>query len=293
MTYQSASYDILSVVISVALSFLGCFAALVSAIRIPLSSGRRRRQWISAASVSLGGGAIWSMHFVAMTAYHLGDMEIVYNVPLTALSLVVAVAASALGISIVATDPRSLGRIAVGGVTAGLGIALMHYTGMAAMRTGSRVTYDPGRVVLSVGIAVGAALAALVIAFRVRSRTHVLLASTVMTVAVCGMHYTAMTAVRVERMDVTAPMTGADPIAMVLAVCVVTFTVLAGVIILAIGALSEEGSFRLERNSGRTGQVATDVVRGAPNVFSPRPVPRNADFDPTPVRPGHRRPTNM
>lgn len=211
MTYQHASFDTLSVAISVALSFLGCFAALVSAIRIPLNSGRRRLRWIMAASVSLGGGAIWSMHFIGMAAYHLGTMGIVYNVPLTALSLVIAVAASALGIGIVGTNPRSLGRVLGGGVTAGLGIAAMHYTGMAAMQTGSRITYDPTRVVLSIGIAIGAALAALVIAFRVRSRTHVVLASVIMTAAVCGMHYTAMTAVRVEHMDGSAPMTGADP----------------------------------------------------------------------------------
>ncbi|WP_007509631.1 MULTISPECIES: MHYT domain-containing protein [Pseudofrankia] len=280
MTYQHASFDTLSVAISVALSFLGCFAALVSAIRIPLNSGRRRLRWIMAASVSLGGGAIWSMHFIGMAAYHLGTMGIVYNVPLTALSLVIAVAASALGIGIVGTNPRSLGRVLGGGVTAGLGIAAMHYTGMAAMQTGSRITYDPTRVVLSIGIAIGAALAALVIAFRVRSRTHVVLASVIMTAAVCGMHYTAMTAVRVEHMDGSAPMTGADPIAMSLAVCVVTFTVLSTVIIMALGVLSDEGNFSLRKAAARTGGTTAHAGCGGAGASFTERVPRTVDVDP-------------
>jgi hypothetical protein len=151
------------------------------------------------------------------------------------------------------------------------------------MQTGSRVTYDPTRVVLSIGIAIGAALAALVIAFRVRSRTHVVLASVIMTVAVCGMHYTAMTAVRVEHVDDSLPMTGADPIALSLAVCVVTFTVLATVIIMALGVLSDEGNFSLRKAAARTGGTTAPAARGSASVFSPERVPPTVGFDATPL----------
>jgi NO-binding membrane sensor protein with MHYT domain len=226
------------------------------------------------------------MHFIGMTAYHLGDMEVSYNVPLTALSLVIAIAASALGIGIVGINPRSYVRIAFGGTTAGLGIAAMHYTGMAAMQTGSVVTYDLKRVALSVGIAVGAALAALVIAFRVRKRLHMVFASAIMTGAVCGMHYTAMTAVRVKYTDNAAPMAGADPIVMGLVVVIVWFLVLASVIILAVDALSEDSTFSLakppprpDRAAGADPEVASVLPRGR--------APRYADSGTTPLTHGH------
>jgi len=48
----------------------------------------------------------------------------------------------------------------------GLGIVAMHYTGMAAMRMAAGLGYDPLFVALSVLIAIGAAVAALWLAFR-------------------------------------------------------------------------------------------------------------------------------
>lgn len=115
------------------------------------------------------------------------------------------------------------------------------------MRTGSRITYDSTKVALSIGIAVVAATTALVIAYRVRSRRHVALASVVIAGAVCGMHYTAMAATRVEHIDMDRPITGADPLTLSLTVCVAALTVLAIVIFLALGGVTDAGAFDLVR----------------------------------------------
>jgi NO-binding membrane sensor protein with MHYT domain len=229
------------------------------------------------------------MHFIGMTAYRLGDMSIAYNVPLTALSLVVAVAVSALGISIVCADPRSNVRLVGSGTVTGLGIAAMHYLGMAAMRTGSKMTYDRARVVLSVGLAIGAALAALFIAVRVRTRAHITLASILMTGAVCGMHYTAMTAVRVEHADMNMAISGANPILLVFAVCTVTSTVLTSVIILALGDDPRDRATRAPREvvlsrpraATRTGRPPERPAPMVPSVVSPGPIGRELDPDAT------------
>jgi NO-binding membrane sensor protein with MHYT domain len=81
---ERTTYDLLSVGVSVFLALVGSFAALVSAIRIPYVPGPMRRRWVAASAVSLGGGAIWSMHFIGMIGYHVGSREIVYDLPLTA-----------------------------------------------------------------------------------------------------------------------------------------------------------------------------------------------------------------
>jgi NO-binding membrane sensor protein with MHYT domain len=76
----------------------------------------------------------------------------------------------------------------------GLGIIAMHYTGMAAMRGNAEISYDPPLVVLSVAIAIGAATAALWLAFGNTNPSQKLGAAVAMGVAISGMHYTGMRA---------------------------------------------------------------------------------------------------
>lgn len=82
----------------------------------------------------------------------------------------------------------------------GLGIAAMHYTGMAAMQMEPKPQYDPVVLGLSVIIAIGASFAALAICFRLRSQATLsalkqrMIASLVMGTAIVGMHYTGMAA---------------------------------------------------------------------------------------------------
>jgi diguanylate cyclase (GGDEF)-like protein len=81
----------------------------------------------------------------------------------------------------------------------GLGIASMHYTGMAAMQTAPPIQYDPLLFAASIAIAIGASLAALWIAFTLRTDSVWMIyakyaAAVVMGIAIAGMHYTAMAA---------------------------------------------------------------------------------------------------
>jgi NO-binding membrane sensor protein with MHYT domain len=277
--HRHASQDLLFVVVSVGLALVGSFAALVSAIRIPLSAGRARARWTLAAAVSLGGGAIWSMHFIGMIGYRVDGLDLRYDLPMTGLSLVIAIAASALGLSLVARRPRSIGWLAVSGVVAGLGIAAMHYTGMAAMHVGGTVTYRSSIVVLSIVIAVAAALAALWIAFRVRTSRHVVLASLVMAAAVCGMHYTAMTATQVQAGPGDQQPPGTDPISLAPIVCVIAFTLLALVIFSALGGVAEVGALTLAYDArSRHRRVGPEDDSSRPSSPVPTQTPPFAAF---------------
>src|SRR5690349_5483596 len=173
---------------SYALSVLGSLLGLVCASRLHTApSAGWRVWWLSLAAVAIGGTGIWTMHFVAMLGFGVVGLPIRYDVPITALSAVIAVTAVAIGLSIAAggTKVRVQGsRVAVGGLFAGLGVAAMHFTGMYAMQLDGTVDYLTSRVVAAVVIAVVAATVALWLAMAVRRPAAIVASALVMGVAV-------------------------------------------------------------------------------------------------------------
>jgi NO-binding membrane sensor protein with MHYT domain len=144
-----------------------------------------------AAAIALGGGGIWFMHFIGMSAYGTPPrLPVVYDLLVTALSMVAAIVVAAAAFYFVGRDPRRLGRILVAGVFAGSGVAIMHYTGMGAMRMQAIIEWNFEVVALSVLIAIVAAIAALWLTFNTQRLWQRIAAALVMGVAVCGMHYT-------------------------------------------------------------------------------------------------------
>jgi NO-binding membrane sensor protein with MHYT domain len=99
-------------------------------------------------------------------------------------------------------------NLPLGGVLTGLGVALMHYTGMAAMILQAKITYDPTLFAASIVIAVVAATVALWLAFNLRGNLQRFGSAIVMGIAVCGMHYTGMFAVRLEKTNEVVASTG-------------------------------------------------------------------------------------
>ncbi|MFD5624886.1 MHYT domain-containing protein [Streptomyces sp. NPDC127072] len=192
-----AAFGWLTPVLSYAMACIGAALGLRCTVRALGATGRSRRNWLLTAASAIGTG-IWTMHFVAMLGFGVSGTEMRYNVPLTILSLLVAMAVVGAGVFAVGYG-RDRGRaLVLGGLTTGLGVASMHYLGMAALRLHGDVHYDPVLVGLSVVIAVVAATAALWAALNIRSPVAVALASLVMGGAVSSMHYTGMIAVSVR-----------------------------------------------------------------------------------------------
>ncbi|MEU9040313.1 MULTISPECIES: MHYT domain-containing protein [unclassified Kitasatospora] len=184
-----------------ALSYLMACAGAALGLRCTLrglaASGAARRNWLVTAAAAIGSG-IWTMHFVAMFGFAVDGTELRYNVPLTVLSLVVAVLVTGLGLTVVCCGAHRGLSLLAGGVTAGLGVAAMHYLGMAAVRMHGGLSYDAGTVALSVLVAVGAATAALWAAVTIRNVYAAGAAALAMGLAVSCMHYTGMAAVHVR-----------------------------------------------------------------------------------------------
>ncbi|CAH2781419.1 MAG: diguanylate cyclase/phosphodiesterase (GGDEF & EAL domains) with PAS/PAC sensor(s) [uncultured Paraburkholderia sp.] len=93
-------------------------------------SDRLRHVWRFCGGVALGIG-IWSMHFIAMLAFSL-PTPLGYDFALTAWSLGLAIGASYLALYLTTRAQFMLWRLLAGGLMMGVGIAGMHYTGMAA-----------------------------------------------------------------------------------------------------------------------------------------------------------------
>lgn len=189
----------------VALSYLtaafGSYVALDMAERLRHADGDWRWAWHGAASMALGGG-IWSMHFLGMLAF---DTEAVigFHAGLTLLSLVVPIVMVAIGLWLV-RDGAELTRLLPAGAIVGMGVVVMHYTGMAALLLPGSIGYQPGLFLLSVAIAMVAATVALWLALTPHRTSLRILAALVMGLAICGMHYTGMGAL-VVMIDPTVP----------------------------------------------------------------------------------------
>ncbi|MGW6099135.1 MHYT domain-containing protein [Streptomyces sp. NPDC055157] len=201
-----ATFGWLTPALSYAMAVIGSALGLSCTVRALDTSGRSRRNWLIAAASALGTG-IWTMHFVAMLGFGVTGTDIRYNVPLTLLSLLGAMVVVGCGVFAVGYSRDRTRALLIGGFGTGLGVASMHYLGMAALRLHGTIHYDPLRVALSVVIAVVAATAALWAALNIKSPRAVALASLVMGAAVSSMHYTGMMAVgvRVTSSDVELP----------------------------------------------------------------------------------------
>jgi NO-binding membrane sensor protein with MHYT domain len=209
-TLNHFSFGWLTPVLSYLMACTGAALGLRCTLRGLAASGAVRRNWLVTAAAAIGSG-IWTMHFVAMFGFTVDGTELRYNVPLTVLSLVVAVLVTGLGLTVVTYGRHRGLALLGGGFTTGVGVAAMHYLGMAAVRMHGGLRYDAGTVALSVLVAVGAATAALWAAVTIRNVYAAVAASLAMGLAVSCMHYTGMAAVHVQLDPARTGLGGASP----------------------------------------------------------------------------------
>jgi NO-binding membrane sensor protein with MHYT domain len=191
------SHGLLNPGLGYLMSCLGSFLGLRCLTRARAYTGWTRATWLMIAAVAVGATGIWVMHFVAMLGFSVPGQQIMYNVPMTLTSLLVAVIVVAFGLLIVGYGGNGLQPVLIGGLIIGVGVSSMHYLGMAAMSMRDTVRYNMGLVAVSVVIAIVAGTAALVAGRRIRGVWSTVGVSLIMGVAVTGMHYTGMAAMRV------------------------------------------------------------------------------------------------
>ncbi|RST06653.1 hypothetical protein EF910_09865 [Streptomyces sp. WAC07149] len=262
-----AAYGWLTPALSYVMASIGAALGLRCTVRALAATGASRRNWLLTAASAIGTG-IWTMHFIAMLGFHVTGTEIHYNVPMTLLSLLVAMAVVGAGVFAVGYGGDRGRSLVLGGLTTGLGVASMHYLGMAALRLHGRIEYDPLTVGLSVAIAVVAATAALWAALNIKSPLAVAAASLVMGAAVSSMHYTGMTAVSVRVTPSDAALPGATALQFIFPLAVGLGSYL--FITAAFVALSPTAD---ERAASASAPGAPAAAPGAGSGSAPAPAP--------------------
>jgi PAS domain S-box-containing protein len=158
----------------------------------------RTRQALLTGGACVMGAGIWSMHFIAMLAFRM-PLQVGYDFRIILLSLAMVILLSGLALHLAGTGGRSLWRLGAGALFMGLGIAAMHYIGMASLRLSPDIVYSPQLVVASVAIAVSASGAAFWLAFHLSgdARQRLLLlamATGAMSLAIVGTYFIGMAA---------------------------------------------------------------------------------------------------
>ncbi|MER7577238.1 MHYT domain-containing protein [Streptomyces sp. NPDC126514] len=254
-TIDGFRYGAVTPVAAYVMACLGGALGLRCIVRSLINADSWKPGWLALGATSIGCG-IWTMHFIAMIGFQVEETRIRYDTVLTVLSLVVAILVVGIGVFLVGYRGAGAGSLPLAGAVTGLGVAAMHYLGMAAMRLNADVGYDGFTVTLSLLIAIAAATAALWAAVSVRGFAMSLGASLVMGVAVSGMHYTAMAAVDVHLHDSAAgPWSGDSPTSLLLPMLLgpVVFLLLAGVVVM-FDPLLVLGNGEWNRPTGRTAE---------------------------------------
>ncbi|MCX4880018.1 MHYT domain-containing protein [Streptomyces sp. NBC_00847] len=231
-TVDGFSYGLVTPLVAFFMASLGGALGLRCTTRSMVVSHSWRPGWLALGSGAIASG-IWTMHFVAMMGFKVKQTPIHYDRTMTFASLGVAIVMVGIGIFIVGYKGAKGTALFTGGTITGLGIASMHYLGMAGMRLNGQLEYNTVTVAVSVVIAMAAATAALWAAGQVRGFLWSVGASLVMGLAVSGMHYTGMAALSVHIHDTGAPTAGASPAELLWPMLVgpLAFLLLAGAVV--------------------------------------------------------------
>lgn len=198
---MQGSYDFRAVALSFLIAWFAAYVAIQLIGRVRGASARHAVAWVWLGGIAFGLG-LWSMHFMGMLALRM-TMPMLYDVRMTALSVLPAVLSSVLALYVSGTLRRGFAQLLLAALFMGAGICAMHYLGMSAITFSPAATFAPFWVVASMVVAIAVSLVALHLLTRFswaesEPRFSVQIgASALIALGVCGIHYTGMAALRV------------------------------------------------------------------------------------------------
>lgn len=193
----NCSHDPALVLLAYLVACAASFATLDMAERVGHAEdprSQRRWRWVGAGCLA---GGIWAMHFIGMLAFQ-APITIHYDLSITLLSLLIAFLAAFLTMDTLShPEPRPWQYVSAS-IGVGVGIAAMHYVGMAAMRSSAQIYFAPGLFAVSIIIAILASAVALLLSHCLRTGSGVLhqllkyATSLLLGGGIVSMHFTGM-----------------------------------------------------------------------------------------------------
>lgn len=183
-------HDIRLVLLSAVVCALGSLALFILLRRASDSVERRRKQWIAVAAGAAGIG-VWSTHFIAMLAYS-GSLTFDFDAIQTVASAALAIGFFWLAFNLL--DRGDCYRRAIGaGLVATVGVAAMHFMGMAAIDTPATITYAAWPIVASIALSSVAFAAAFALFIGTRGWLQLVLPGLAMILGIVILHFATMT----------------------------------------------------------------------------------------------------
>ena len=220
----SEQHDLRLVLLAAAVCALTALTSFGIYSRVAHARQPMRSMWLLVTGVCAASG-IWATHFVAMLAYE-DNLPTAYDPGLTAASLLIAILATTIGFSIASFGSRL--QVLVGGAVIGLGISLMHFTGMKALIIGGHIEW--GWAYIGAAIVLGALLGSVATSafHHLSGKTAIAAGAALLTLAICSMHFTAMAAALIVPDPTIEMATGfsADASMMALSIAGLTFLVI-------------------------------------------------------------------
>jgi len=245
-------YNLGLVIVSYVIAFFTSYIALDFAGRLRLEHRQRMKWfWLMGGALSMGAG-IWSMHFIGMLAFIM-PMSMSYAPFWTISSLFAAIMSAGFALFLLRDEKSSVLRMFSGGIVLGLGIATMHYMGMAGM-VGMSIHYLPGLFTLSIFIAVAASEAALWFIIKSNQGSFIkqirlkIMSGLVMGAAICGMHYTGMAAAVFTLSPMHTMVKSIDPFSLTLYISCVTGIILISALLVSTYKQLIVNAVRNEKN---------------------------------------------
>ena len=263
-----AQHDPWLVALSVAMAVLASVLALEMAGLARSADTRFMRKMARGSGAMALGGGIWSTHFIGILAFTaLGRGR--FDPWITALSMLLSVAASWVALALLMRHEISRTALLVGGVLVGAGIGAMHYIGMEASQWAPIMRFDPWGFAASLLVAVLLAIGALWVRFglervvRWQARWLNLAAGAVMGLAIAGMHYVAMAALRfIDAPGELELATTVEGTSLALAVAAVALVIGGLVIAINVGLRYRQMFLQMQQSESRLRAIADTAVDG-------------------------------
>jgi diguanylate cyclase (GGDEF)-like protein len=253
----------------VVLAGLVCLLTSVATISIFQRSlatgGRISLLWTTVTGVAAGYG-IWATHFIAMLAYTPG-VKVGYDLLLTLTSLGAATLITGTGFAI-GSVRRSPTAALCGGAITGLGIAVMHYTGMSALEVPGYIVWVQDLVIASIILGAALSAAAVYVAVFRHGIMATSLAACLLASAILAHHFIGMGAAEIAP-DPTRQIAALSlsPYALSIAVASAAIAMLGIGLIAALAAgarqhLIEVSSAQIAEQAARLEAALTNMSQG-------------------------------
>ncbi|MDO5894802.1 bifunctional diguanylate cyclase/phosphodiesterase [Agrobacterium sp. Azo12] len=252
-------HDMRLVVLAGILCLLSATVAMLLLRRAVKSSGLPRVIWIAATGGASGFG-IWTTHFVAMLAYDPGFV-FGYEINGTLISLAVAIGTTVAAAACATYDTGRHGTVAAG-VLFGIGVTSMHFIGMTVIELPGTIVWDRSLVIAASILAVALSVPAFAVRRAERtSGSPVILPAALLTLAIVGMHFTAMGAITVVP-DYSAPASNviSAGVMVLIITCVTLSFLFAGLTAAMFAMRAEMATVAGETNFRRLVQGVTDYA---------------------------------